>query len=493
MLHRLTNATLFALVIFTTACAVPLGPGFHTEKELLEVRFVPGSPPHLEVRATFTLKNTGNAPLDALELSLPDETYFGRQNLRITVEGASVSPQPIAVPSSGAAADPPQSSFRISFASPWPQKARRTFVVAYDLSRTSAGGTILALAGNSFSLPTAAWYPLVRAPKGLFAEGNRRPARIDLSVRVPDGFLVHAAGHPRGKKRRAAESEFRFRIAPEDFSPFVLAGRYHEQQFKDSRVVITVWSFQPVAADQFAGVGPRLAASAQILEKLFGPIQTGKRSYPLWIVETPFPSLKEFSSIQVVQWGLAPAAALLSSSAFGYGVGSGDFLNLVERAWASTWPHHVARPAPGVDEILGDALSGYADMVADQARRGNPARLLYVGGFLNSYDAACHERKEIPVALLEPKESGMQRRIAEDKVALFLLAAENEVGAETLHHALRRMIQGLRGRTYSFSDFRVALEAESGKDLGECFRLWLNHPGIPAAFRQKYERNENRK
>ncbi|MCL4524031.1 MAG: hypothetical protein M1451_08985 [Acidobacteria bacterium] len=118
MLHRAATAVLSALVLFAAACAVPLGPGFHTEKELLEVRFVPGAPPHLQVRATFTLKNSGNAPLDSLDLSLPGEKDFGAQNLRITVDGAAIAAQPLADAAPGAA------NARIVFSAPWPQKAR---------------------------------------------------------------------------------------------------------------------------------------------------------------------------------------------------------------------------------------------------------------------------------------------------------------------------------------------------------------------------------
>ena len=389
------------LALFATSCAVPLGPGFHTEKELLEVRFVPGSPPHLEVRATYRLKNSGNAPLDALDISLPDEKDFGRQNLRITVDGAAVSPQSLASNAPDAA------TTRIAFAAPWPQKSKRTLVVSYQLAASSDTERSFGLDASSFVLSTGGWYPQPRAPEGLFARGDAPPLRFIFSVFVPDGFLVHAAGHPQGRKRRAAETEFRFRITADDFSPFVVAGRYHEQQFKDSGRVITFWSLQPLPPDQIQRAAPRLSATAEIFAKLFGPMQARKRSYPLWIVETPFPPPQNSPGTRLAQAGHAPGVALVSSSAFAKTVESEEFLALVERAWASTWTQHVVRPAPGADEFLADALTRYAILVADQARRGEPARLSYASEFLNSYDAACPGNKEIPVALLEQENHGM--------------------------------------------------------------------------------------
>jgi aminopeptidase N len=49
------------------------------------------------------------------------------------------------------------------------------------------------------------------------------------------------------------------------------------------------------------------------------------------------------------------------------------------------------------------------------------------------------------------------------------------------------MLQGLRGSTYGWVDLRVAVEAETGRDMGEFFRRWLNEPGIPENFRKRYE------
>jgi hypothetical protein len=479
------------LALLAAACAVPLGPGFHVEKELLEVRFVSGSPPHLEVRATFTLKNAGNTPLDALDISLPDKNYFGLQNLRITVDGAAISPQSFAGSPAPAPAGAPDlgsaSTVRVPLTSPWPHKSLLSLVIAYDLTRPLNAGGGTGAAVSAFYLPTSEWYPFPRAPKGLFAQGDSPPGRFDFSVIVPQDFLVHAAGHPRGKKRRAAESEYRFRIAADDFFPFVVAGRYHEQKFADSSGTVIFWTFQPLPEDQVRRAGPRLAATVSKLEKLFGPIYPGAHKQPMRIIELPFWSGQEVADPALgVAMVHAPAAALLSPEAFLHGIAGEDFVSQAEFTWASTWFQHISDSRPAPDHSLGFAFIPYVAMISELARRGEPARVHYIASFLLSYDMYTADVREKPVALLNSDDNGKQQEIAWNKAGLFLIALEDELGRETVHRALRRMIQSLRGREYGYSDLRAALEAETGKDLGEFFRLWLNQPGIPASFRARY-------
>ncbi len=476
MLHRLANAALFALVIFTTACAVPLGPGFHTEKELLEVRFVPGSPTHLEVRASFTLNNSGKVPLDVIDFSLPAEKYFGRSHLLITVDGASVSPQPLAAPAPSLSTPDTQHpapffALRIPLAAPWPRKSKRTVVISYQLVSSADSAERFGLDASSFFLSDGGWYPIPRAPEGLFAKGDAFPKQFDFSVFVPQDFHVHAAGQPRGNKRRAAESEFRFRIREADFSPFVVAGRYHQQKFSDSNGSVLFWTFQPIPAGQVTRAGALVASAEKAYEAAFGP--RSKMHNPIWVAEAgaypcfdqAFPRAPKSSTID------APETVLLCSpTKLGNSPEAADF-SFADYSLAATWFEHVASPQPDLPLPLLPGLLEYARAVAEN-NRGNAA-------FRN--------------AIISTHLAAEKNGLASSKSALFLMALEDEVGKETLRRALRHMIQGLRGRTYSYTDLRVSLEAESGKDLGEFFRAWLNQPGIPAAFRQKYANIENRK
>lgn len=474
----ISRALLLAGLSLCAACAVPLGPGFLVRKELLEVRFVPTSPPHLEIRATFDLRNSGNAPLDSLDVSLPDEKLFGRSNLRVELDGALVSPRP--------APDAPPSTLRVPFASPWPQKTQHTLVISYDLMQSADSPAPLGIADNSFFLSTEDWYPLPRAPKGLFAYGDARPRRFDLVVRVPDGFLVHAAGQVKGKRRRAAESEFRFRISTDDFFPFVVAGRYHEQQYKDSNGAVLFWTFQPLPADRVHRVGPALVSTAKNFGAVFGSPWPGKRQLPMRIVERRFPQGTLHSGSGTATFDHFPAGALIHPNGFAVGSASEDSLTLVEQSWPWTWAQDVARPSAAPDETLQHALIHYAALLAELSRSNGAPRPFRVQSFLRSFENLSATAKEIPVALLMPNDPEPQYAIGNWKAALFLVALEDEIGTDNLHRALRQMIQGLRGSTYSFTDLRSAAEVASGKNLAEFFRLWLNQPGIPADFRARY-------
>jgi heme oxygenase len=77
------------------------------------------------------------------------------------------------------------------------------------------------------------------------------------------------------------------------------------------------------------------------------------------------------------------------------------------------------------------------------------------------------------------------------RAQLFVHALEEELSAEAVNRALRRMLQGLRGTTWGENDLRAALEAESGRDLGAFFRAWLHSEDIPADFRTKYSTPQN--
>jgi hypothetical protein len=461
MLHRPTNAALFALVMFTAACAVPLGPGFFIDKEILEVHFVPGAPPRLEVRATFTLKNTGNAPLDALDLSLPNEKDSGKQSLSITIDGAAVSPQ-----SSSDAAP-----LRISFPAAWAQKSKHTLVVSYLLA-SSAAGQHFGLSENSFYLSAPDWFPLPRAPKGLLSEGDKPPKVFDVSVVVPQDFLVRAAGLPRGTKRRSAETEFRFRLREDEPSRFVVAGRYHELKFSDANGAICFWTFSPLSQGPAPRLAAQLTASLRAYEKAFGPL--GKRAAPVYVVESA-------TRLDRYRGRTFPGGVLVEPA----DLANNDFADAAQIFLARLWFGQLLKPEVEADVLLGPAAASYATSVGVESA-GSRDRNAAIASLLRNFKS---DPTAAPVQLLtNPKvpESPQQRLQRIYKGTLFYYALEDECGKEAVHRALSRMMQARRNYEAGINDLRSALEAESGKDLGEFFRLWLNQPGIPADFRARY-------
>ncbi|HXT74309.1 MAG TPA: hypothetical protein VN785_10705, partial [Candidatus Angelobacter sp.] len=131
------GALLVVALICLSSCAVPLAPGYQIEKQSITVRFVPGAPPHLAIRAQYRLANVGTTSLDSIELGLPSEKGFGLANLRVKIDGREVTPQrersETSAPAEGetAVAETWPSTWRIPFESRWSRRQRKNLVLEY--------------------------------------------------------------------------------------------------------------------------------------------------------------------------------------------------------------------------------------------------------------------------------------------------------------------------------------------------------------------------
>ena len=63
---------------------MPLGPGYTIEKQEIRVRFVATPEPRIQLASDYRLKNTGNRPLDQLELRLPGRRRFRYENPNVS-------------------------------------------------------------------------------------------------------------------------------------------------------------------------------------------------------------------------------------------------------------------------------------------------------------------------------------------------------------------------------------------------------------------------
>ncbi len=80
--------------------------------------------------------------------------------------------------------------------------ARHTLHLSVEYLSAAAGETSLSFSGDSFFLPAQGWNPELLPARGLFATGGVPPKKWEVSVSVPEGFLVHTSG--RGKRRLRA-------------------------------------------------------------------------------------------------------------------------------------------------------------------------------------------------------------------------------------------------------------------------------------------------
>ena len=454
MITRLLIATSLAATLFLSACNAPLSPGYQIEKKEIEVRFLSSPAQTLHIRATYHLKNSGNAPLDFLDAELPSS--LGRQNLLISLDGQPVSPTLTA------------ETARIAFPSSWPVKSSCSLLIEYDLAPPDQ------LTQDSFYLHPNNWYPALLPPKNLLSRADP-PDQWDLRIRVPDGFLVHASGTPRGSSRSGSERVFRFTQRPGDFRPFIVSGRYLQQQVRSNGVTVNFWSFQPLPADKVQRAATRLVSTVQIFESIFGPATKGR--FSIWIAEAVFPGSPTPDIAEPFTAGV-----FLSGLYFQEEFGTPEFFEIAESLLASIWTSEVVPHGRHLDD-LAIVLEDYAAQIAAEAHGVRIDRAREISERIDTYDQLTKSEAE-----RDPSSGGDAWRAAMRRTEkiLFVCALEDRLGREVLNRGLRRMIQARRDLDWSIDDLRSALELESGQNLAEFFRVWLYQPGIPDDFRRRY-------
>jgi len=458
-----------------TDCAVPLGPGYTIQKQQIEVRYVAAPAPHLAVRASYRLNNSGSRPLTSIDVRLPGEIAFGRESLRIQLDNRDVSPQ---------FAPDTQSKGRIHILleTPWAQKQEREIVFAYDLTSRISEHAATIVEMDRFYLPSGGWCPSLLPSGGLFAGGGKPPKRWDLIADVPEGFLVHAGGRPRAQQKQDGEVAHRFEQRDNDPSPFLLAGRYHEQSVRSPAGKIVFWTLQPLSADQAQRAGQQVGTAWKALEAVFGPPLAKARA--VWIVN----GADRLSALDGQDQVAAsfPDGAFFEPQLFVRAAVGDSSLCTLNVALAGQWLEQVTQPERETRD-LSVALAKYAAAMSTEgcaaAIYGSDDRMQAVRNSLRAF------RESREQALQGPKnhEERWRKRADAARAQLFVFALEDRVGEEHLNKALRRMIQSLRGRSWEMESLHAALEAETRQDLGEFFRLWLNQQDIPQDFRARYE------
>lgn len=477
-----------AALVCLSGCAVPLAPGYKIEKQSIIVRFVPGAPPHLAVRAEYRLANVGNSNLDSIEVCLPGRKSFGRENLRVQVQGHDVTPMLVR----GADADEGESAsseswpvvWRIPFSPAWHRKQKRNLLIAYDLTAAAEPGGRMYVAPSMFLLNDSGWFPDPLAPKSLFAKDLVRPDPSDLRIIVPVDFQALGSGEPQGVKNSNAGAEYRFRLGKNDFDPFIVAGKYYTQQIMTSAGPVVFWTTTPLAPASARASALQIATARKFYETTFGPLPESMKAITL--ADSSFGTGENAGSSAADNY-ILPGVILALTPAQKPGVlGTtplpGDFsLDL-----AATWFQKLIIPQKDA-WLLADALSAYAYSLTSPDSHNRADRERAIEDLLQNYDARASRAIEKPIASLAREDPPAQIQISAAKVELFLFGLEDSCGRDNVNHALAHMASALRFQQYGYIDLRSALEQECHQDLGPFFRSWLNEKGIPADFRAKYE------
>jgi hypothetical protein len=443
------------------------------------VKFVAGQIPELQIRANFSLENTGNGELTFIDAVFPNEKAFGRKNLRVQVNShdAALSKLPEEYQH-----DSPD-ALRIALDPPWRQKEKRELMIDYSLSSPEDPGSRITLGNSSFHLAFREWFPVLQPPKHILAPFPQRPDKTILSIRVPEHSLVLSRGSPAGHKQEAGEMEYRFLLRKNDLAPYIVAGRYTESSTDHSANSAVFWTLQPLTGD-FAPAAARIADLWNTLQNEFGPLDKNLR-FP-HIVESP-ELRSQFPGEEGPAATSFPGGALVNAQALALGTGSDAFLELVAHALARNWFGEEIYPNEYAALGMGLGLPDYATIVIDEARNGDAARRQRILKFLRAYDEACKQAAESPLGVTKLTDPSPLRRIARAKAPLFYVALEDSYGEAAVRTGLKNLVSLLRGKEVGYDDLRSALEQSTGKNLAEPFRVWLYGKGIPKDFRTRYE------
>lgn len=474
---------LLLTLLFASACAVPLAPGYKVISESPEIHFVPGSPPKLEIQNPYLLRNSGTTPLPFIDVKFPQQNAFGLEDRRVQLDGLPANL--INLPEEYRSDNP--DTLRLPFEPPWQRGQMRQVVIDYSLSAPKDSGWRVTIGSDNFHLGSRGWSAPLQPPRHFLAPYPKRPDKMVYSVRVPPDFLVLARGTMIGRKLDGSESVYRFRLRKDDLAPFVVAGRYNETPFRQENGTVIFWTLR--ALKENVGSAPqRIARAWNTLVSDFGPLDPTIRA--VHIVESPElrPHFGDEADPGVAAF---PGGALVNDETLGLGIASDDFVAHVSHALAHNWFGDQMYPTGAAGLAMSEGLPEYATIVIDEAREGREARSLRVREYLSRYSIAIGQAEEKPLGVTTTTDPPEQRSIALAKAPLMYVALEDKCGEVPVRQGLRRLVTLLRGQEVGFDDLRSAVEAACGKDLGEFFRTWLYNKGLPSDFRSRYGASQN--
>ena len=330
-LHRLVAPFVFALAgVLTTGCSVPLGPGYRIEKQNFELHFIRSPEPHLAVRCTYQLLNSGNQPLESLRILVPAAGAFHRSTTSAEWNGQSIAVRTVSAASSSDRGD----TIELHLPAPWAAKQKRAFVLGYELSTGAHLGSYLAVSPATFFAFPESWNPTLLPQKHLLSTGGGPPKKWNLSVRVPSGFLVHASGVPAKRASSGGEWVYSFRQQPGEFAPFAAGGNYVEREVRASGDRILFWTLQPVDPAASENAATSVVSRARYYESEYGSPSESARTIRL--LECIIPS-NSFGC------GALPGTVLVQPASIAGGLKDKASLDDMNFELASTWFGGVSR------------------------------------------------------------------------------------------------------------------------------------------------------
>ena len=461
-----------AAALEAAGCAAPFGPGYTIESQQIRVQFVPAPEPRIRIDAEYLLKNTGNQPLSELELRLPGRRHFHFDEARATWDGKALTP--------GISTVNPRNAL-IAFPRQWTVSARHTLHLFVEFLPASAGDTALSFSGDAFFLPAEGWSPELLPARGSFATGGVPPKKWELSVRAPEGFLVHTSGQETKPSRRNGELIVLASQRANDRYPFVVAGRYMSVQIGGDKEKIILWTRKAQEAAGLRSASDALVRTMGAYDSAFGA--RSKDSSTTYIVECPAAAAGCFTNFNPSTTTLLgndekePTSAetvSLDTVMVDLSGGTRKLAIATAPSLASSWLGYAQNPGFYEQEAPLSALPSFAASIGQEAAEGADSRAKTIRRML----------RMIPekAAASLPEEPAVVRA----KSLLFFYALQDRYGREVFRRAISHMLYARRERRFELSDLIAAFEQETHQNAAEFVRLWMKRPGVPEEFRARY-------
>jgi len=454
----------------TAGCVAPLGPGYTIERQQVRVQFVPAPEPRIRMEAEYALKNTGNQPLSELELRLPGRRRFHFEEPHATWDATTLT--------TGISTERPRNEL-ISLPQQWKVSARHTLRLSVEYLPGAAGETALSFTNDAFFLPAGGWSPELLPSRGLFATGGVPPPKWELSVSVPEGFLVHTSGPQAKTSRKNGEMKVRASQSAKDHYPFVIAGRYTASEIGGKEKII-LWTRKAQGAAGLRGASDALVRITEAYDSMFGARSKG--SSTTWIVECPvtpgcFTNLNVTMAKLLGEEKESVSAEMVSPDTMVVDLSGGMPKLAVAAApsLAASWLGYAQNPGFLEQEPPLSALPAFATSIGLEAAEGTDSRVETIRRALQLIPEKAAARGQEEPAVVRAKSF------------LLFYALEDRFGRDVFRKAISHMLYSRRERDLELSDLIAAFDEETHQTAAEFVRLWMKRPGVPEEFRARYQ------
>jgi hypothetical protein len=349
---------------------------------------------------------------------------------------------------------------------------------------------------DAFFLPAQGWAPQLLPAEGIFATGGTPADKWNLTLHVPQGFVVHTSGDKIKTSKHGEETTIQARQRIVDIYPYVIAGRYVTKQIGSDRQKIYLWTRKQQDAGDIRAVSDSIVKTLANYNLVFGARSVanppagffgrhptpGKNGLPLWLVECPlipgcFTERNPLNAklLGTKDEGRSGEMISLDTAMIDPGPGLKKMALATAPALAASWLGYGQNPGFHEQDPPLSVFPTFAAAVGDEALNGATARTETIRRAL-----ALIPKNSPPSA----KEDGTALYA---KSFLFFYALQERYGQETFRKAVRRMLDARRNTDFNLDDLIAAFDQEAHGNTAAFVRLWMKHPGVPSDFRAKYE------